>query len=59
VREATTAAALSAALSLTAAAVAATHGGLTAMALAWLGALVPTALWSAWRLRAPHTGVPR
>jgi O-antigen/teichoic acid export membrane protein len=57
VREATAVAAVSAALSLTAAAVAATNGGLTAMALAWVGALVPTALWSAWRLRAPHAGV--
>jgi O-antigen/teichoic acid export membrane protein len=59
VREATAVAAVSAVLSLTAAAVAATNGGLTAMALAWVGALVPTALWSAWRLRAPHAGVPR
>jgi O-antigen/teichoic acid export membrane protein len=59
VREATAVAAVSAALSLTAAAVAATNGGLTAMALAWVGALAPTALWSAWRLRAPHAGVPR
>jgi O-antigen/teichoic acid export membrane protein len=59
VREATAVAAVSAALSLTAAAVAATNGGLTAMARAWVGALVPTALWSAWRLRAAHAGVPR
>jgi O-antigen/teichoic acid export membrane protein len=51
VREATAVAAVSAVLSLTAAVVAGTSGGLTAMALAWVGALVPTALWSAWRLR--------
>jgi O-antigen/teichoic acid export membrane protein len=57
VREATAVAAVSAVLSLTAAAVAATNGGLTAMALAWLGALVPTALWSAWRLFAPRAVV--
>jgi O-antigen/teichoic acid export membrane protein len=57
VREATAVAAVSAVLSLTAAAVAAMNGGLTAMALAWLGALVPTALWSAWRLFAPRAVV--
>ena len=59
VGEATAVAAVSAALSLTAAAVAATNGGLTPMALAWVGALVPPALWSAWRLHTSHEGASR
>ena len=51
-REAIAVAAIGAVLSVAAAAVAAVEGGLTAMALAWVGAQVPTALWAAWRLRA-------
>ncbi|MCW2675674.1 MAG: Membrane protein involved in the export of O-antigen and teichoic acid [Modestobacter sp.] len=56
-REATAVAVSSALVSVAAvAAVAAATGGLTAIALAWFAAQVPTALWSAWRLRATATG---
>ena len=51
IREATAIALVSAAISVTAPAAAALAGGLTAMAAAWVMAQVPTALWSAWRLR--------
>lgn len=50
-REAIAVAVVSAVLSVGAAAGAAVVSGLTAMALAWVGAQVPVALWALWRQR--------
>jgi O-antigen/teichoic acid export membrane protein len=55
-REAIVVAVSGAAISLAAATTAAVLGGLTAMAVAWVGALVPMALWAVWRLRTASVG---
>ncbi len=54
-REAIVVAVAGAVVSVAAAAVAAVLGGLTPMAIAWVGAQVPLATWAGWRLRAGST----